>query len=164
MNSVQNQPQNPGTNPLARFNHTQSYNQILNHAEKNQNQLVVQNNPDLSNRFAVNTITHGPNRTMSNSLLSRPPLITLNAGDSYSLTSTNPNNNQTKTTLNATYMNPQTLYQPHTAPLQQIYQPNYTPLQTVPNIRTCQNTSIPCNKYSESYCTFCSNELFCETV
>ena len=58
--------------------------------------------------------------------LSRPPLNTLNAADSYSMTSTNPNNIQTNTTPNATNMNPRTLYQPHTSPLKEIYQTNYS--------------------------------------
>ena len=40
-------------------------------------------------------------------------------------------------------MNPQTLYQPHTTPLQQMYQPNYSALQTVSNTSTGQNTPIP---------------------
>ena len=53
--------------------------------------------------------------------LSRPSLNTLNAADSYSMTSTNPNNIQTNTTPNATNMNPQTLYQTHISPLQGIY-------------------------------------------
>ena len=57
----------------------------------------------------------------SNPSLSRPPLNTLNAADSYSMTSTNPNNIQTNTTPNATNTNPQTLYQPHISPLQRIY-------------------------------------------
>ena len=101
--------------------------------------------------FNLNTITTGPNRMMQNPFLSRPPLSTLNAGDSYSLTSTNLNNIQTNTTLNATNMNPQTLYQPHTTPLQQLYQTNYSPLQNIANISTGQNTARPCNNNSKPY-------------
>ena len=95
--------------------------------------------PNSHNHFNLNTITPG---SIRNSFLSRPPLNTLNARDSYSLTSTNPNNFQTNTSLNATNMNPQTLYQPHTTPLQQMYQPNYSALQTS-NTSTGQNIPIP---------------------
>ena len=59
------------------------------------------------------------------------------------MTSTNPNNIQTNTTPNATNINPQTLYQPHTTPLQQFYQPNFSSLQTVSTTSTGQNTTLP---------------------
>ena len=125
---------------------------------------MVQSTSNLTTHFILNTITTGSNRIMPNPLLSRPPLSTLNAGDSYSLTSTNLNNIQTNTTLNATNMNPQTLYQPHTTPLQQMHQPSYSALQNNPNFFTGQNTATPVKNNSKPYCTICSNEQNCETI
>ena len=139
----QNQPQLPATNPLVRFNNIQRISSNTNNSQNNQNQANISNTSNVPSQFHLNTITTGSNRIMSNPFLSRPPLNTLNAGDSYSLTSTNPNNFQTNTALNATNMNPQTLYQPHTTPLQQMNQPSYSALQAIPNNSAGQNTTFP---------------------